>query len=247
MENPNYYLTSGDKTQIGENVKKKVEQASNNSEGKSTEEIVKDIMISVRETCMKRNSKDNKKFKRSAEEILEDGYRNGCCDSSTLFVTLCRACGIPAAQIVTVHLNSVLNNDFGRGHFYSAFFNKESNSWFFVNSDVDQTREFKFRSRKFDESLKTLDQDYYIFGIFRDYSEFDIDGLKIDSTRSMNQIHKMVYENLLKNGFLDDRKKSLSPENIYERTKSVSPEDKNATRGILNELIHKRDKDVKDK
>ena len=93
-----YYLNSGEKTKIGQNVKKLSEQVN----GEHTSDIINSIMyVMIKNVDFDINSENNccdsKKFKRTAEEIIADGYRNGCCDSSTLFVTLCRAKGIPAA------------------------------------------------------------------------------------------------------------------------------------------------------
>ena len=45
---------------------------------------------------------------------------------------------------------------------------------------------------------------YLIFGCERDYSEFEIDGLKIDSIPAINQIHERVYENYLRDKHQSD-------------------------------------------
>lgn len=197
-----YYLTSGEKTKIGPNVKKLAKQVN----GKHTSDIINSIMCAIINNVdfdinSENNSEDPKKFKRSAEEIVADGYRNGCCDSSTLFVTLCRAKGIPAAQIITVDIKSIENeHDYNVGHFYSAFYNKERNDWVVIDShktknNIDENGICqKLHKKKLLPNMKFVEDKDYIFACVRDYSDFSVGNLKIDSIESMHNIHRCVYQ-----------------------------------------------------
>lgn len=112
---PNYYLEGGNRTKVSD----RVEKLANEVEGDNFEEIIKKIMVVMNQKVhMVREHRSKVKFKRSSEEIVSEGNRNGCGDSSTLFVSLCRAKGIPAVQIITLHIPSVINNDLSYGHFF---------------------------------------------------------------------------------------------------------------------------------
>ena len=205
-----FYLKSGARTEIGPNVRKLAELI----HGKNTGEIVNSIMSVMvdnikcdtsTEEKTHANSKDPKKFKRSAEEIITDNYRNGCCDSSTLFVALARAKGIPAAQIITANMADIVkDNDFGSGHFFSAYYNKEKNKWIVIDShktdkNLDENKVCHgLHKCELLPNMKFLMQKYYIFACTRDYSEFCLNGTKIDSIKNIHKIHKYVYQDYLR-------------------------------------------------
>lgn len=206
----NFYLESGKKTNIGPNVMKLAELV----HGNNTREIINSIMHIIitqipfdDSTSEKKkfNSHDSKKFKRSAEEIICDKYRNGCCDSSTLFVALCRAKGIPSAQIITVNINAIEErNNFGEGHFFSAYYNKERNHWVVIDThkkqrDLDNNNIcHNLHKQELLPDMRFLDNKFYIFACVRDYSEFCINGIRIDSIHNMNLIHRYIYREYLK-------------------------------------------------
>lgn len=194
---PEYYLKSGDRTQIGENVLK----LASIIDGENSEEIIKKIMyIMNAKVLMKRDSKSPQKFKRSAEQILQDKLRNGCCDSSTLFVTLCRAKGIPAVQIITANMTALKNGDFSTGHFFSGCYIKEKEYWVWLNSDREVTDMSQVTLHRFNPNAEFLDKEDYIFACELDYSDFKIDGIRLNSTENANKIHRKIYEKYLEKG-----------------------------------------------
>ncbi len=197
-----YYLISGGKTKIGKNIKKLAEQVN----GENTSDIINNIMYVIIKNVefdnnFENNCRDQNKFKRTAEEIIEDGYRNGCCDSSTLFVALCRAKGIPAAQIITANIGAIeTRQDYGAGHFYSAYYNKEKNTWVVIDSHKNQTDIDEngicqgLHKRELLPGMQFIRNKDYIFACVRDYSEFRIKKLKIDSIENVHKIHRCVYQ-----------------------------------------------------
>lgn len=197
-----YYLGSGEKTIIDQNVKTLSEQVN----GNSTDDIINSIMCVIVKNVKfdntdEKNSNDIKKFKRSASDIIADGYRNGCCDSSTLFVTLCRAKGIPAAQIITADIGAIESkHDYGVGHFYSAYYNKEKNDWVVIDShrkqsDIDKNGLCqRLCKQKLLPDMKFVRNKDFIFACVRDYSDFSIGNLKIDSIKNMHKIHQCVFQ-----------------------------------------------------
>lgn len=188
---PEYYLESGNKTQAGENV----ELIASLIKGNSSEEIINQIMYIINSKIpMKRDNRNLKKFRRTAEEIIQDRSRNGCCDSSTLFVSLCRAKEIPAVQIISLHIPSAKKNDFSRGHFFSGCYLKEKEEWVWIDSDKEIENIKEVVLHKWDTKSNIIDKNYYVFACERDYSEFEIDGIHINSIYNMNEIQKKIFE-----------------------------------------------------
>ena len=218
------FLESGSRTQVGEKINGLIKDIAAHMEGKSTEEVIAEIMEAMQNVPMERDGRANTKFKRSAEEIATDGFRNGCCDSSTLFVTMCRALAIPAMQIITAKIPALKRGDFSRGHFFSACYIKESNSWKWLDSDKQIKNKRKVHLHDLDESSSVIDNDYYIFALAKDYADLDFDGLKIDSIESMNKVHRKVYEQLSEN---DEKKpfarrtlRTIAPSKVFRNAVS---------------------------
>ncbi len=194
MRESKYYLTHGKMTEIGPEIKRLADSIEIQG---STEETVKQIMRIMADNVSLDTRFDlQNKFRRPAEKIVKDKKRNGCCDSSTLFVTLCRAKGIPAVQIITADMTSMKNGNFREGHFFSGYYSREENDWFFIDSN--KTKEYlaenSLRIRRFNPSSKFIDGHFYIFACEKDYSEYDNQSIKIDCKENMFQIHRMVYE-----------------------------------------------------
>lgn len=203
MLDKEYFLTSGEKTQSGINVKK----LASCIEADDTKETIKQIMyIMAHKIPLVSNSQSNEKFKRSAEQIIINRNRNGCCDSSTLFVSLCREKGIPAVQIITAKMSALRKGDFSRGHFFSGYFIKESNNWEIIDSNVDKKDLNKgFKIFDYDPNSEFISEDYYIFAHVRDFSDFEINGIKIDSIKAMNKIHRIIYDEYINKNIYIDR------------------------------------------
>ena len=75
---------------------------------------------------------------------------------------------------------------------------KEKEKWIWLDSDFSGKDKSKLDSDDFNPSSKYINKHFYIFGIERDYSEFGMDGIKIDSIPHMIDIHMKVYEKFLK-------------------------------------------------
>lgn len=189
MLKPEDYLICGEKTELGENVKRLASCVNGND---SVDTIKRIMYLMSQKIPMERSSDSSQKFKRSAEEIIQDKARNGCCDSSTLFVALCRAKGIPAVQIITAYLPALKRKDFSKGHFFSGCYLRESNSWVWLDSDKKIDSMDDVVLHPLDTSRECIDKNYYAFAYARDYSEFEINGVRIDSIHNMNEIHRKI-------------------------------------------------------
>ena len=123
------YLVSGTQTQVTPTI----EKISSKILGTTLEKVQKilDICPSVVES---RNF--NKKIfrKRTADQILKDGYITGCTDAALLFITFARASGIPAKYIETID-EEWLRNGGGSisGHIYSQIYDINQDKWIWVD------------------------------------------------------------------------------------------------------------------
>lgn len=188
------FLSSGDKTFVGRNVKA---MASCIHDGPSRDKIREIMYLMNQRVPLVTNSSTEEKFNRTAEDILQGDlrHRNGCCDSSTLFVALCRAKGIPAMQVITLDLDSVeKKHNFSTGHFFSACFIVEEGDWVWLDSNRRSKSIDDVTFHPFDRNMDRIDERYLIFAKVRDYSDFELDGLRIDSIPNMIRIHQKVYE-----------------------------------------------------
>ena len=182
------YLESGKMTNHLElNIQKIAQKIS----GETTEEIVRNIVIYMNKNIlMNRLNEDIKKFKRTASQIVEDGYRNGCSDSSTLFTAIARAKGIPTMQIISFHKEKVEN-----GHFFAGVFSKEKRSWYLVDSDSDEQKVGKENFyQKLDLKDRNLDNKYYAYAYVNDFREIELNNMKIDSIENIGKIQRNIYK-----------------------------------------------------
>ena len=77
---------------------------------------------------------DNLFRKRSASQILEQGFVTGCTDADLVFVTLARACGIPAKYVETIDRSWLeKGGDIIQGHQYAEIYDTENKRWIWVN------------------------------------------------------------------------------------------------------------------
>ena len=98
FNNLSKYLSSGKRTEITGDIQKVADGIQGDTEGI----ILRKILLWINQNTSRiNNGRDERKFKRSADEILKSGERTGCTDSSTLFVAIARAKGIPTMQIIT--------------------------------------------------------------------------------------------------------------------------------------------------
>ncbi|MBN1169379.1 transglutaminase domain-containing protein [Candidatus Woesebacteria bacterium] len=72
--------------------------------------------------------------KRTAEEIIKDGFVTGCTDSAVVFVTIARACGLSAKYVETLDTKWLKGNDQDIvGHQYAKVYDEKNNKWFWVD------------------------------------------------------------------------------------------------------------------
>ncbi|MCI8309919.1 MAG: transglutaminase domain-containing protein [Clostridia bacterium] len=199
FDNINKYLQSGEKTLITE----KIKEISKNITGNTHGMLVKQILIWMhKNTTRLHNSGDNRKFKRTATEILESRERTGCCDSSTLFTALARSKYIPTMQIITLSKNWTKQLEKGekigtQGHYFVACYLKDITGkydWIRIDSDRDVQDVRDVRLNRFNRENRNIDENYYAFAYVRDYSDVNFNGIKIDSIENMSKIQIAAYE-----------------------------------------------------
>lgn len=204
LKNTNKYLESGTRTEITDIISTKAKMLKDRTDGLT----VKRILVWMNKyTSRLHNVSDNRKFKRSATEILQSMERTGCCDSCTLFTALARSAGIPTMQIITLSKRWGKDIDEGRrtgtvGHFFVGVYLEDIHgkfSWTLVDSDrcVTDIRDVRF------SSLKIVDRnigDLYTFAYVTDY----FDDLGIDSIEKMAEVQLEAYKRCDKRNFTDE-------------------------------------------
>lgn len=122
------YLKSGKQTQITPEM---VEMA-NNITGNAVEKC--------KAFALKSSGMTNKGFspeifrKRTAEQIIRDDFVTGCTDCALVFVTLARACGLPAKYVETVDENWLKGNEENvTGHQFAQVYDEGRGKWFWVD------------------------------------------------------------------------------------------------------------------
>lgn len=72
--------------------------------------------------------------KRTASQIIKDGYITGCTDADLVFVTLARASGLPTIYVETIDENWLRSGGSSiEGHQYAEVYDETSNRWFWVD------------------------------------------------------------------------------------------------------------------
>ena len=202
--NAKEYLKSAARTEVTE----KILQATNDIEGKKPRKIIQGILDLMKEQTERlSNSKDERKFKRTATEILESKERTGCCDSCTLFAALARSKGIPTMQIIAFDKSNKAED----GHYFAACYLKESDEqcrWFLIDPDVRKKKAMeaekqdkiekqdKVEIKRLDENNRNIKGSFYAFAYVKDYSELGIDCIK-----KMKTIQYEAYEKCNKEDF----------------------------------------------
>lgn len=201
--NPKKYLEAGEMTQLNDSITKLAQSVRSTSNAQTTGQIVRKLLVLMNEKTRRLNdSKDTRKFKRTAAEILESGERTGCCDSSTLFVALARAAGIPAMQVITLNTNEAKESEANNslihsGHFFTACYLTDisgNSTWNIIDSNRDVYYPEDVRFLKLNTNDRNITNRYYAFAYANDFREIGIDGLKIDSIPNMAEIQKIAYD-----------------------------------------------------
>lgn len=165
--------------------------------------IVRNILLWINQNTLRlHDSKDKRKFKRSADEILSSKERTGCCDSATFFVALARAKNIPCMQIITLDKSwgeRVKNNEKNLatdGHFFVGCYLRDTlgnAKWNLIDTDkkVQDVRDVDIRALSLES--RNITKRLYAFAYTRDYSDIVLDGKRIDSIGKMTDIQKEAY------------------------------------------------------
>ena len=198
FDNVTKYLKSGERTEVTEYIRNAVEQVQGNTDGL----LVRNLLVWMNQHTERiHDSRDRRKFTRSAEEILLSGERTGCCDSSTLFTALARSKNIPAMQIISLGKDWVNKLDRGEeakteSHYFTACYIQDvsgDREWVLIDSDrrLLDARDVYMTRLKLED--RNLDRKFYAVAYTRDYSDIVVDGMKIDSIENMRKILYKAY------------------------------------------------------
>ena len=203
-DTPEYYLSEGELTKATDKIKNEIAKIDIHA---TDEEKVTNIMKWMNSvTKRESNSKDHKKFNKTAEEILEDKLRTGCSDSAVLYSTVARAMGIPTMQIQSMDIDwaiKVKNKekiDGLYGHFYCASYLETMPGkfkWYLIDTDMPQRRVMDENYNplmEFNINDRNIDKNRYAYAYTIDSKEIEIDGQKIDSIERNGRVMFKVIE-----------------------------------------------------
>lgn len=198
FDNKSKYLQFGNRTDCSKEIIEIAQSINEPTDGLT----VRKILLWINQNTVRiHDEKDERKFKRSSTEILESGERTGCCDSSTLFTSIARCKGIPTMQIVTI------NKDTGRdGHFYVASYLKGTEKigrWILIDTDVPIKDIRDVRLGTLDLDDRNISKRRYAYAYTEDYSNIELDGIRIDSIQNMNKLQNIVWGLLDKEDFIN--------------------------------------------
>ena len=215
FDTPSEYLRQGKMTEFDMDILRLASRVK--SKGNDENTIIELINLMNQETKrLDKAFRDQRKFKRTASEILASRERTGCCDSATLFTAMARSQGIPTMQIITVRKEDALKSlkdgsTVCSGHFWVGCYAKNEageNEWMLFNSDSNQPRRMEWDLE--DRNIR----DCYAFAYVNDYRDVELVRddklgiLKIDSIDSMNQIQTEVARRCDTSLFKEDIRKS---------------------------------------
>ena len=208
FDTPSEYLRQGKMTEFDMDILRFASKIKSKENDKNT--IIELINLMNKETKRLKDTRDQRKFKRTASEILVSGERTGCCDSATLFTAMARSQGIPTMQIITMQEKAALEalengSAVCWGHFWVGCYAKNNageNEWMLFDSDSEHPHRMKWDLE--DRNIR----DFYAFAYVNDYRDVELVRddklgiLKIDSIDSMNRIQtevaKKCYKDLSK-------------------------------------------------
>ena len=198
FNNISKYLQSGERTKVTDEIK----EVSEKIKGQTGGVLIRNILVWMHQnTSRLQNSRDSRKFKRTAFDIFDSRDCAGCCDSSTLFTALARSKNIPTMQIIT------LSKEWGRrldirekleheGHYFVACYLSdamEKYDWVLIDPDRNIRDVRDVRLSRLNKENRNIDKDYYAFAYIRDYSDMVYNGIKIDSIENMIKIQIAAY------------------------------------------------------
>lgn len=125
--NPEAFLREGELTNFTDRVKKVADKINDEQDLTTIRAIWKEL-----KKMSDKNVKEEK-FELSADEILENGYLNGCGQYATVFATICRYKGIPAVQVHALNVDYIQKKPVSSsGHVFVEVFIEDT--WYLVDS-----------------------------------------------------------------------------------------------------------------
>ncbi len=121
------YLQSGEQTQFTTEIRK----IALIFEGDMTERVSQ-IFNWMGSLDLKKSDKVFRK--RTADQIVKDGYITGCTDAGLVFIALARASGIPTKYVETIDKIWLRKGgSLVQGHVYAEVYDEEDKSWAWVD------------------------------------------------------------------------------------------------------------------
>lgn len=197
FDNPEYYLGEGRLTKQTELIK----IIANRFRGKLDEDKLKSLLVFLNYEVEIKKVQDEKKFNKSAEEILMSRQRTGCSDSAILFATLARAMGIPSMLVVTYdkewreRIVKGIEPESTDGHFFVASYIKGKDGqskWVLLDTHKSARNMKAIELKEFDIYDRNItwkkDKSMYSFAYVRDIRDVRLNGRTIDSSSNMRYI-----------------------------------------------------------
>lgn len=118
IENPTEFLKEGQQTKITPQIQKIAEGITG-----SLDEKLKKIINFTKTLSFVDENKNDIFRKRTADEIISDGYVSGCTDRALVFLVVARALNIPSKYIETINLDFLKEDKENySGHVYASVF-----------------------------------------------------------------------------------------------------------------------------
>lgn len=159
------YLKSGHQTEITEEIKKITQ--SFNKEGV---DLIFEILAWLHKNLRTEKDENVKKEvfrKRTAHEIIKDGFATGCTDWALAFIVLARTKGIPTKYVETIRRRWLEQdkNDPIEGHIFAEVY--LNNHWYIIDAEEANIKDWYDRWIIFKKGLDSWD-----IGI-KDYSDLE--------------------------------------------------------------------------
>jgi len=128
------YLEPGEQTKISPEIQRIADSIEGNTLEKAQGILNWGRDVIGRGEFTNRSYDKNVFRKRTAEQILKDRYLTGCTDYALLFITIARACGIPAKYVETIDREWLEKGGTDiSGHVYAQIYDEEKGEWVWVD------------------------------------------------------------------------------------------------------------------
>lgn len=198
FDEPGYYLTSGPRTEVTEQIWALAQKATGNTDEELAMNMI-DVMNEATEFSRLVPDGPLAKYQKTADYILTNKLRTSVVDSATLYTSLLRARGIPAMQIVTMCVPDALRSPdwFWYGYMYVAAYLRDEQGqgkWRFVDPNIGKTKHSWSHYYDFDPDDRNFEEAEYAFAYTRDYGELDYMGRKFTSERMYRELQRLFFK-----------------------------------------------------